>query len=92
MPINIHSFIHSFTLRILFAAGDRGFKWIDGTPLDYRNWNNGEPDFGVELQCGYLYVDYGGKWEDRTCETVLNTTYYACKAYLGKTSDFFSLI
>ncbi|XP_042869527.1 macrophage mannose receptor 1-like isoform X1 [Penaeus japonicus] len=42
-----------------------GERWIDGTPMIFFNWNDGEPSGGYE-ECGEMYVD-SGKWNDVLC-------------------------
>ena len=49
------------------------FVWWDGTPLNYTNWNTGEPDNRVDTQDignvsplgeHWAYMDAGGTWND----------------------------
>ncbi|CAI9595026.1 unnamed protein product, partial [Staurois parvus] len=48
---------------------DEGFQWSDGSPLNFENWDNGEPNnhAGVEL-CGELRINYRLLWNDLHCE------------------------
>jgi len=44
------------------------YAWTDGSPLDYENWNDGEPnDWGAGEDCGHLYEGNGNKWNDLPC-------------------------
>ncbi|MEZ4468983.1 MAG: lectin-like protein [bacterium] len=44
--------------------GLRGRAWADGSPLDYADWNPGEPNGQVAF-CGEMYPE--GLWNDRSC-------------------------
>ena len=64
--------------------GDRdNFLWSDGTPWDYRNWAQGQPDDnkGDEdcshmWEAGHLPVAEHHKWNDRPCSHVRT---FVCK-------------
>ncbi|MDP6946329.1 MAG: lectin-like protein, partial [Myxococcota bacterium] len=44
------------------------FAWTDGSPVDYENWNDNEPnDHGSGEDCGHLYEGNGNKWNDLPC-------------------------
>ncbi|XP_047502399.1 macrophage mannose receptor 1-like [Penaeus chinensis] len=44
-----------------------GHRWLDGTPVLFFNWNDGEPSGGYpQEECGEMYVD-SGKWNDVFC-------------------------
>ena len=44
------------------------FAWTDGSPVDYQNWNDNEPnDHGSGEDCGHLYEGNGNKWNDLPC-------------------------
>ncbi|XP_043241658.1 C-type lectin lectoxin-Enh5-like [Amphibalanus amphitrite] len=49
--------------------GGNSWAWVDGTPVDYTSWKNGEPNnrWGKE-DCVTLYkLIIPGKWNDRVC-------------------------
>ena len=49
------------------------FQWVDGSPLEYNAWNNGEPnDNGGREDCAAMYWDVGGKWNDSPCDWEVN--------------------
>ncbi|XP_071824781.1 macrophage mannose receptor 1-like isoform X2 [Apostichopus japonicus] len=51
------------------------YVWADSTPLDFENWNVGEPnDANGEEQCAEMYSD--GLWNDVNCENALT---FICK-------------
>ena len=60
----------STELRDVPSDGERGagWIWVDGTPLQYQNWNGGEPNnnggTGIEEDAGELIG--GGAWNDLT--------------------------
>lgn len=44
------------------------FAWVDGTPLDYAAWSQGEPnDYGGGEDCAELVPWSGGLWNDLAC-------------------------
>ena len=48
----------------LSDADDEGeWYWVDGTSLDYENWNGGEPNGGTGENHGNIWKDNGG-WND----------------------------
>jgi hypothetical protein len=53
------------------------FRWPDGTPLTYTNWNPGEPnDWGGAEDCGELYTA-AQQWNDNNCGV---GRYFVCEA------------
>eukprot|EP00057_Strongylocentrotus_purpuratus_P027654 XP_011682128.1 PREDICTED: macrophage mannose receptor 1 isoform X1 [Strongylocentrotus purpuratus] len=55
-----------------------GFVWEDETPVDYTNWNNGEPTYATQPgyeDCVEMYLSTG-KWNDVDC---LNNQGYVCE-------------
>lgn len=51
------------------------WKWLDGTPADYKNWKAGQPDnwghgHGPGEDCAGLI--YAGQWNDFQCEDINN--------------------
>ncbi|XP_067371595.1 CD209 antigen-like isoform X1 [Channa argus] len=49
---------------------EKTWKWIDGTPLSYTQWNVSQPDNGgnqnIEEDCAHIKA-YNGKWNDLPC-------------------------
>jgi len=44
------------------------FVWSDGYPLDFTNWQKGEPnDFKKREDCAHIWKGRGGKWNDINC-------------------------
>ena len=63
------------------AAADV-YQWVDDTPYDFNNWEDGEPNSpGVEL-CVQAYA-HNGKWNDAFCDQYYGTLGYLCKAPKG---------
>lgn len=50
------------------------FTWINGSPLTFQDWNNGEPNnSGGREDCVHFYKNYNGvyyKWNDMPCTMV----------------------
>ncbi|XP_069770759.1 macrophage mannose receptor 1 [Narcine bancroftii] len=59
-----------------------GFIWSDGSPVDFENWNAGEPNnhHGIE-NCGEVRKS-NLRWNDLYCENLHN---WICKIKKGKT-------
>uniref|UniRef100_A0A4Q8K218 U36-Liphistoxin-Lth1b_1 n=2 Tax=Liphistius TaxID=62150 RepID=A0A4Q8K218_9ARAC len=53
------------------------FEWNDGSELDYRNWNSGEPnnDLNMPEDCGQL-ITRNGFWNDAPCSGKMG---FVCK-------------
>nr|XP_039269898.1 uncharacterized protein LOC120344668 isoform X2 [Styela clava] len=45
---------------------DGGWRWIDGSPFNYVNWNSGEPNNVNNEDCVEMVVDHG-YWNDLSC-------------------------
>lgn len=50
------------------TAVEGKFAWSDGTPLDYMNWNEGEPNNAGNEDCASLPIWAGGLWNDLPCD------------------------
>lgn len=47
-------------------TAENNFVWDDGTPTDYTNWNNNEPnDWGSGEDCVHFRKNVG--WNDIRC-------------------------
>lgn len=48
---------------------DRSYQWVDGSMVDFRNWNVKEPNNAHSGEnCTELYVTRNlGKWNDESC-------------------------
>lgn len=58
---------------------DGPYKWVDGTPVNYVNWGDGEPSYtsgGTDELCVEMYPG-NGRWNDREC---LQKQGYVCRA------------
>ena len=58
---------------------DKGFYWVDKTPVDYTNWAPGEPNDSVGNEnCVEFYTNGGlaRQWNDGYCN---NNKRFVCK-------------
>ena len=74
-------FYDSFYLHFLHRNQERGWigyndlkqegKWTWANPQGgckkFTNWNGGEPNGGRGENCGMMYRDHGGRWNDIPC-------------------------
>ena len=59
-----------------------GYEWTDGSPVDYTNWELGEPnDSGGSEECVESFLSSGRAWNDNRCDAVRN---WICKMPKGK--------
>ena len=59
-------------------CSDCTFQWEDFSPVDFVNWNDGEPnDAGEGEDCVHFYGS-NGKWNDAPCD---RGWYYICEIY-----------
>ncbi|XP_077862270.1 macrophage mannose receptor 1-like [Saccoglossus kowalevskii] len=62
-----------------YGAGNT-YEWSDGTPVDYVNWAEGEPnDSNGEEQCAEMRKG-DGSWNDLNCGDRLT---FVCRKYVG---------
>ena len=64
---------------------ENNYKWLDGTPKDFKLWAPNEPNDSGGVEDCVLAFRTGGlaqKWNDLKCET--NYKGYVCKAPVGK--------
>lgn len=70
----------SFPFRMFLGLNDQntegGFQWSDGSPLNYLNWNSGEPNNAENEDCVEMIADHG-KWNDNSCDEMYG---YTCVA------------
>ena len=71
--------LHVFYVENLSVIGD--WKWVDGTPLDYNNWNETKTNAtyytnDVIFNCSKIDQS-SGKWFNTSCEE-LNS--FVCKS------------
>ncbi len=60
---------------------ERGYRWIDNSPLDYVNWQSGEPsDYRVLENCVEMKTR-SGQWNDVSCAYQRE---FMCKKKLGE--------
>ena len=69
-------------VSIFFQAGS--FRWSDGTPVIYTNWDAGEPKNQKGMtQCVALRTAYGieSEWRTFNCDT---SKWFFCKVKKGR--------
>jgi hypothetical protein len=49
-------------------ADEGTFVWSDNTPLNFMNWNGGEPNNAGEEDCANVIPWGGGSWNDLPCD------------------------
>ncbi|XP_072019677.1 uncharacterized protein [Amphiura filiformis] len=73
--------LHSYYIGLDDIEIEGQFQWVDGTPLDFTDWKQGEPNnIGSGEDCVGLWASRGGIWNDNPC-TRLNP--YICEKPLG---------
>ena len=50
------------------------WTWIDGSPMAYKDWDEGEPS--ANGQCGYIRPEREYHWDDEPCG---NAKGFLCK-------------
>ena len=60
------------TFGLLDEDRDQVFAWIDGSPLAWTYWHNGQPNhYRGNQHCGYIYeLNNAMKWGDVDCVTL----------------------
>ena len=47
---------------------DHSYEWVDGSMVDFRNWEDGEPNNANSGEnCTELVVAWNGTWNDNSC-------------------------
>jgi hypothetical protein len=60
---------------------ERGYTWIDNSPLDYINWYDGEPnDYTGRENCIEMQTR-SGQWNDVSCRYYRQ---FMCKKNIGE--------
>ena len=69
----------------LIQDKDSPWVWIDGTQVEYENWNVNEPSFGENAEyCAYILTN--GRWDDNTCEYQKHP--FICEIKKGENFDY----
>ena len=65
-------------LGALRDSGSRdNFVWSDGTPWNYTNWAETQPDdYKGHEDCAQIWEFYGEQWNDRPCSDL---RFFVCK-------------
>ena len=69
-------------------ANRDNFVWTDGTPWDYTNWEQGQPDdYGGDEDCTQIWdrSNEEQNWNDRICWDVRG---FVCKKGNNSLTDF----
>ena len=76
-------FIHFMWIGLNDRNLEGGYVWADGTPVQFTNWQNGEPndDFGQEDCIAVDLSDATKGWGDQSCGMF---RYFGCKIKFGK--------
>ncbi|CAG5122282.1 unnamed protein product, partial [Candidula unifasciata] len=56
-------------------ASERGWRWSDGTPFAFLNWDDMQPDNSGDSDCSVM-SQKTGKWDDVPCQS---RNAYICK-------------
>ncbi len=72
----------------LYTTANSGgsYFWIDGSPLDYVNWAENEPN-NPDYELCIEAFSQDGKWNDRTCDNYYSDVGYVCKAPKVQVTD-----
>ena len=58
------------------------YEWSDGTPVEYTNWEPGEPnDSGGTEECVEAFLNPGRAWNDLDCGS---PRHWICRIPKGK--------
>ncbi len=68
---------HAFWVGLADEVVEGEFGWVDGTPLDYEPWADGEPNNLQNEDCANLDIDSDGRLSDFDCDLELG---FICKA------------
>ncbi|NXL83123.1 MRC1 protein, partial [Alectura lathami] len=73
----------SYWMGLNALDSDGGFKWSDGSPVNFEKWANGEPNnYDGNEKCGVFYGYGDMKWNDLFCEHMQD---YVCQIKKGAT-------
>ena len=64
-----------FWIGLNDIKNETDFKWVDGTPYRFKNWNIRQPSGGRKENCVELHIDNSNtqaKWNDNICSTKLH--------------------
>jgi len=65
------------------------WTWNDGSPLNYSNWYNGQPDMGHEF-CGHINRwDTAGLWNDNRCNSTMMEDFVCQSKVYSPLSGFY---
>eukprot|EP00092_Neocalanus_flemingeri_P080451 GFUD01100354.1.p1 GENE.GFUD01100354.1~~GFUD01100354.1.p1 ORF type:complete len:211 (-),score=33.55 GFUD01100354.1:201-833(-) len=53
------------------------WTWSDGYPMEFEDWNEGQPNESGDQDCGVLDTSFAGRWSDVSCST---PRAFLCKA------------
>ncbi|CAK8681517.1 unnamed protein product [Clavelina lepadiformis] len=72
----VYSYVY-FWIGITAQDESAGYEWTDGSPVDYTNWDYGEPnDHNGNEKCGEAGLTWYSYWNDLNCDELRN---WACK-------------
>jgi len=66
---------HVYWIGLSDTTAENNFVWDDGTPTDFTQWNNNEPnDWGSGEDC--VHIRKNGGWNDIRCSA---KGHYVCQ-------------
>ena len=66
--LHLTALFYDFVDFIFIAERSDPKKWIwnDGSPMSYKDWDEGEPS--TNGQCGYIRKEHDSHWDDEPCD------------------------